>query len=62
MPVWVVVSLLGALVATPGSSVVLPGVDGRYSPEVAVGGVEAHVSLPHSAVQVVVVVFVHAIL
>ena len=62
MPVWVVVSLLRALVATPSSSIVLPGVDGRLSLKVAVSGVEAHVAFPESAVEVVVVVFVHAVL
>ena len=62
VPVGVIISLLGTLVATPSSSVVLPGVDGRFSLEVTVSGVETHVAFPESAVEVVVVVFVHAVL
>jgi hypothetical protein len=62
VPVWVVVSLLGALVATAISIVVLSGVDGCSSLEVAVCSVETHVSLPQSAVEVVVVILVHAVL
>ena len=62
VPVWVVVSLLGALIATPSSSIVLSCVNGRHSLKVTVGCVESLVSLPQSTVEVVVVVLVHAIL
>lgn len=59
MPVWVVISFLGAFVATPLSVVVLPGVDGGFSVEDPVCSVQPWVPLPDSAVQIVVVIFMH---
>ena len=62
MPVWVVVSLLGAFVTTPLSVVVLACVEGRHAIEVTVGSVQAQVPLPEATVEVVGIVLVHAVL
>ena len=62
VPVGVIVPLLGALVATPRSRIVLSCVDGCPPLQVPVGGEESPVALPQSAVEVVVVVLVHTIL
>ena len=62
MPVGVVIPLLGALVGTPCSCIVLSGVDGSDSLKVTIGGEQSPVALPQSAVEVVVVVLVHAVL
>ncbi len=62
MPVWIVVTLLGTLVATPLPIVVLSSEPSLVAVKSAVGCEQAHVPDSGPAVLVVVVVFVHAVL
>lgn len=60
MPVWIVIALLRTLVATPLAIVVLAGIDSRISIQSSVGGEKSHVPLTLAAVEVVVIILVHA--
>ena len=59
MPVWVVIPLLWALVATPLAVVVLPGESGTITIQPPLCGEQAHVSGPGATAEEVVVVLVH---